>query len=167
MPAEPKVFCKIEVRFGSNGSRGVIAAERILRGSTLFRDGGVVVSSIEDVFPDLKYAVLIDDGIWLAPKDYDNMDATCFINHSCNSNVARIGGITYVAKRDIEIGDELTIDYATLTTDFEGWTLECECGQANCRKVITSKDYLDPHLAESLWIEWLPYVQRKILAARK
>ena len=119
VPAEPAIFCDVEVRELAPNYRSTFAKDDLPVGTVLFRDGGVVVSSIEDVLPELKYAVVVDEGVWLAPRDYDNMDATCFLNHHCESNVARIGASIYIAKKDIKAGDELTLDYAGLIVDFE------------------------------------------------
>ena len=112
------------------------------------------------------YVALIDDGLWLAPGDYEKLETIFYLNHSCTSNVARYGGLVYVAKKDIEVGSQLTIDYAPLISDFGDWSFDCLCGNTNCRKKITSKDWEDPEIAHQLWLEWLPYVQKKILAGR-
>lgn len=59
-----------------------------------------------------------------------------FINHSCAPNVyARIvrNHILYIAKRTIEPGEELLIDYR-FEKDME--TVPCSCGASNCRGTI-------------------------------
>lgn len=58
-------------------------------------------------------------------------------NHSCNANTKQ-EGLNMLAVRDIEIGEELTLDYA----DFLDHTMEpfqCRCGASNCRGTITGK----------------------------
>jgi uncharacterized protein len=59
-----------------------------------------------------------------------------YINHSCDPNlVARIvkGHILYVSRRDIQPGEELTVDY-----HFEKKVekIQCKCGASNCRGTI-------------------------------
>jgi hypothetical protein len=49
--------------------------------------------------------------------------------------VAR-GPLTVVARRPIAAGDEATIDYALLTVE-PTWSMECNCGSALCREVVT------------------------------
>ena len=49
------------------------------------------------------------------------------------------GQIVFVAMRDIEAGEELTHDWAT--TDDDDYQVECNCAAANCRKVLTGKDW--------------------------
>jgi SET domain-containing protein len=59
-----------------------------------------------------------------------------YVNHSCEPNlVSRIvrGHILYIALRDIEPGEELTIDYR-FDKDVERVT--CKCGSASCRGTI-------------------------------
>lgn len=63
-----------------------------------------------------------------------------FINHSCEPNVyAKIvhDHIIYVAKRWIEVGEELLIDYR-FGKDVE--TVNCKCGSAKCRGTINLLD---------------------------
>jgi SET domain-containing protein len=59
-----------------------------------------------------------------------------YVNHSCEPNlVSRIvrGHILYVALRDIQPGEELTIDYR-FDKDVE--KVVCRCGSVNCRGTI-------------------------------
>jgi SET domain-containing protein len=59
-----------------------------------------------------------------------------YINHSCDPNVvARImkGHILYMAKRDIQPGEELTVDYH-FARDVE--KVPCRCGSPKCRGTI-------------------------------
>lgn len=63
-----------------------------------------------------------------------------FLNHSCSPNVGVRGEITFVAMRDIKVGEELTIDYAMIENE-DYPEMKCNCGARNCRKVITGKDW--------------------------
>ncbi|MFL6414784.1 MAG: SET domain-containing protein [Bryobacteraceae bacterium] len=59
-----------------------------------------------------------------------------YVNHSCEPNlVSRIvrGHILYLALRDIQPGEELTIDYR-FDKDVE--KVVCRCGSENCRGTI-------------------------------
>jgi uncharacterized protein len=63
-----------------------------------------------------------------------------YINHSCEPNlISRIvkGHILYMSVRDIEAGEELTIDYRF---DKKVETVICKCGAENCRGTINLKD---------------------------
>ena len=59
-----------------------------------------------------------------------------FINHSCNPNAA-LKGKTLIALSNIEIGDEVTMDYSMTDAD-PYWMMRCSCGSSNCRGEIKS-----------------------------
>jgi D-alanine-D-alanine ligase-like ATP-grasp enzyme len=52
-------------------------------------------------------------------------------NHSCDPNTAFVG-LNVVARRDIWLGEELTVDYATFY-DGHMTPFDCSCGSPNCR----------------------------------
>jgi SET domain-containing protein len=54
-------------------------------------------------------------------------------NHSCDPNM----GKGLVALRDIEAGEELTIDYAQFSS--KDWLMKCNCGAKNCKGIVTGK----------------------------
>lgn len=59
-------------------------------------------------------------------------------NHSCNANTA-YAGLNVVALKNIETGEELTLDYANfLNGDAQGFN--CTCNSENCRGFITGKN---------------------------
>jgi SET domain-containing protein len=62
-----------------------------------------------------------------------------YINHCCDPNcyawICR-GHILYMAARDIQAGDELTIDYHF---EAEVEAVKCSCGAPNCRGTINLK----------------------------
>ncbi|HUF12981.1 MAG TPA: hypothetical protein VMN78_07780 [Longimicrobiales bacterium] len=47
--------------------------------------------------------------------------------------------------RDIESGEELTIDYAMIDGDASE-TMPCDCGAQSCRRVVTGDDWRRPEL---------------------
>ena len=62
-----------------------------------------------------------------------------FANHSCNPNagVVRSGRrLLLKSIRRIATGEEVTHDYATLLGADDVWRMHCNCGEANCRKVV-------------------------------
>lgn len=166
-PSNAHVFAAVEVRtIGAGVEKGVFAAEPIAADAVVAVDGGLVLDSIEDIPSDRRYAVLIGEGIYLAPPDYDNLDPVWYFNHSCRSNVARLGGLVYLAKTGIAVGEQLTLDYAPLVAGTPGWRMVCHCSSVSCRGAITGDDWKDPHLAGDLWREWLPSIQRQIIDRR-
>ena len=74
----------------------------------------------------------------------DNPENWRPINHSCDPNLW-LDGLDLVARRDIDEGESLSVDYAT----FCGPTMksfDCSCGAACCRGVIHGTDYQHPEL---------------------
>jgi ribosomal protein S18 acetylase RimI-like enzyme len=54
-------------------------------------------------------------------------------NHSCNPNLSG----NHVALRNIEPGEELTVDYAQFSDI--NWSMECHCGSKNCKGIVKGK----------------------------
>lgn len=163
VPGSSKLFYGTTVKQTSSGYQGLLTDEPILRGAVVARDGGNAVSGTTEVYPELRYVTSIDEGMWLAPKSFEFMEPIFYLNHSCEPNLERVGGLIYVAKQNILSGQELTVDYAPLVTGLRDWSLECGCGSTSCRKVITAEDWKFPELAKKLWLEWLPHIQKQIL----
>ncbi len=63
------------------------------------------------------------------------------VNHSCNPNCGirlnESGAHDFVAMHTIEIGDEVTFDYAMRNYNIEHFPQKCSCGASNCRGSIT------------------------------
>ena len=82
------------------------------------------------------------------------------INHSCDPNTW-LDGLNLVARRQIEPGEQITIDYGA----FRNETMEefaCTCGAANCRGVIRGNDYQQAFIGQ-----YEPYVAEYVLNKRK
>jgi SET domain-containing protein len=56
------------------------------------------------------------------------------VNHSCDPNVY-LKNYCYYAKRDVEVGEEITADYR-LESD-AGFMMKCNCGSKNCKGYIS------------------------------
>jgi len=71
-------------------------------------------------------------------------DGGRYVNHSCVPAMRGVGGDVQIAVRDLEVGDEVTCDYAECNIDAP---LECRCGAASCRGLIRGDDLLRHHAA--------------------
>jgi len=99
--------------------------------------------------------------LFIAPvTDEERELSMLYSNHSCNPNLGVRGEITFVAMRDIRVGEELTHDWAT--TDDDEYSVECECGAANCRKILTGKDWQKPELQKRYASYFSAYLADKI-----
>lgn len=71
-------------------------------------------------------------------------------NHSCNPNV-RLNVVgsraIYYSIKYIRKNTELVWDYSTTSTDnIDEWSMVCNCGSFNCRKIITGWESLPENI---------------------
>ncbi len=86
------------------------------------------------------------------------------INHSCDSNLWMNDEVTIAARRDIASGEELTLDYALMTSD-PTWRLDrlCRCDAEVCRGVVTGDDWRLPDVQERYAGHFAPFLNDRIL----
>jgi hypothetical protein len=153
---------KTEKRSSPIQGRGLFARDAISTGEIVAVKGGSVMDAA--TFERLRDEVLpaeiqIEDGLYIAPSSADEVEANILcLNHSCNPNVGVRGQITFVAMRDIAAGSELTIDYAMIDGD-PSERMECRCGAAECRKLITGDDWRLQELRERYKGYFSRYIQ--------
>ena len=84
------------------------------------------------------FAFQLDDEDFVIPQGIDR-----YTNHSCDPNTWWSDNRTFVARKDIQAGEEVTYDYSTadILLDFQ---MVCHCGSNECRKMVTNRDYLNP-----------------------
>lgn len=87
-----------------------------------------------------------DDPLQINDNQFVDLDReSLLINHSCNPNAGVYKTNKLYAIKDIERGEEITYDYSTTVGEsdaIEGqrWSMKCNCGAKNCRKII--RNYL-------------------------
>jgi NAD(P)-dependent dehydrogenase (short-subunit alcohol dehydrogenase family) len=111
------------------------------------------------------YYPLSDEYVLGPSKNVADEDQILFLQHSCEPNAGISGEVTQIARRDISIGEEITIDYATIDNDDYSYT--CSCGSSTCRGTITGKDWMKPdvQLLNKGW--FAKYLQEKIAHAEE
>jgi SET domain-containing protein len=150
-----------ELRQDTWGGRGLFATRKIPKGEIVVPDSfgdwsegeeeGWKVLHLSDLnnFPSekreliLTYSLCTDlEGHILTPLEKRYLiSAANFINHSCNGNLwIAEDSAALIARRDIEDGEELTLDYAVITYGFER-PFECRCNSANCRGKVRGDDW--------------------------
>lgn len=84
------------------------------------------------------------------------------LNHCCDPSLAWDGdGAGLVAFRDVAAGEELTIDYATCSTD-PAMLVRCHCETYRCRQMVTGDDWRIPEVQRRYAGHFAPQVQRRI-----
>ena len=160
---------KVEVRGSSVEGKGLFAKEKIEKGEIINVAEGTVWSSEDiekfskeqqDMCEYLCYEIYDDH--FLCPKDSNHISPDWHMNHSCNPNCGSVRDIfTIAAMRDIEQNEELTFDYAMTDADPK-WSMACNCGAANCRKIITGNDWKMQALQEKYAGYFQKNIQEKI-----
>ena len=158
---------KTVVRESPIQGRGLFAAAPIGSGEIVAVKGGHVFdgATLQRVRPELGPAeIQIDDDLYIGPlTGVEREGAMIFSNHSCDPNLRVRGQIVFVARRDVAAGEELTHDWA-MTDDDDG-RLECRCGAAACRGVVTGRDWRLPELQRRYSGYFSAYLERKIAEA--
>jgi hypothetical protein len=84
------------------------------------------------------------------------------LNHSCDPSLAWApDGPGLVAFRDVEPGEELTVDYATSSTD-PALVVRCHCETYRCRQLVTGDDWRIPQVQQRYAGHLAPAVQREV-----
>lgn len=141
---------------------GLFAIQDITKDEVVAVKAGHILTFVQvqklnfDNHPELQIA----DDLFVCPLTEDEKDSSMlYINHSCNPNVGMQGDITFVAMKNIKKGEELVMDYAMI--DNYDYSMNCNCGSENCRKIVTGKDFLLP-VVKSYEKYLSAYIQSKL-----
>jgi hypothetical protein len=155
---------KTEIRTSDTEGRGLFAKESIRKGEIVsVRGGHIITRQMERKIekPDGYWGYPIADKFVLAPLNTREVEEVMmFLNHSCEPNVGILGQIIFVAMRNIDSGEELTIDYAMFGANTE--PMRCKCRSSNCRGKITDSDWKIQKLQEKYRGYFSSYIQLKI-----
>ena len=158
---------RIEFRKSRISGDGMFAREPIKKGETVCIVGGMVMTDSEfaafQATHSLYNSIQIDDHLHLVedPEITQSLDGS--MNHSCDSSAWMEDEVTLVARRDIESGEEVTVDYALFTTQ-SNWMLDnrCHCGSPYCRRIITGDDWRRKEVQERYRNHFSPFINRRI-----
>jgi len=143
---------------------GSFALESIRAGESVAAFGGHIVTLAElHTFDHDRQSrsIQIDEDLYLISGE--TPEPGDMLNHSCEPSCGLVGAQLLVAMRDIEIGEELTFDYATCDcSDYDEF--ECLCAELTCRGVVTGSDWRRADLHEKYAGWFSPYITRKIAA---
>jgi hypothetical protein len=95
-----------------------------------------------------QYGYQISETSYDIPSREDvERDYSYFMNHSCDPSCWILTPCVWVAKRDIQPGEEIHYDYATTEGAFTR-ILDCACGAANCRGMVAAEDWKTPDIQD-------------------
>ena len=141
-----------------NGKTGVFISIDIPANSPIIEFTGDFFTKLE-LKHDMLEVLQVGENYYMGPSG----DLDDYIAHSCNPNcyIKVLGNraILY-SLYVIKAGSEITFDYSTSSTDDPktGWSMKCNCGDPNCRKIISGFSSLTPELQQE-------YKDKKIAAS--
>jgi hypothetical protein len=147
---------------------GLIATSPIAEGEVVMRIAGRLVTSAE--LDDLIAATSADPTLPYVDTFTIDEDAHLvlppgtpahFGNHSCEPNLWWVGSYSFAACRPIAVGEDATLDYATIS-GADGFVMDCTCGAPACRGVVTSDDWRLPELQRRYAGHWVPALAARI-----
>lgn len=157
------ISAKVDIRNSPIEGKGLFANTNIQRGEKIVVWGGNYTDAIgaESMAKKGKLVIRWDDDLYSYEDRGD--DDGYFINHSCDSNLWMADAYTLIASRDIESGEEMTLDYALFEADenyMSKW--ECKCGSPLCRGRITGNDWKKPDLQNRYKEHFSPLLNKRI-----
>ncbi|CAF3614723.1 unnamed protein product [Rotaria socialis] len=153
-------ICDLSKKYGFQ-QRGIVALEPISRSEKIYECDPTTCSyypeddprfkftreqllQIMESYPEVSefirnYSLMIDDDVFEAPRHLLTQEITdecALFNHSCEPNCDFDGSNdswTLKARRDIHVGEELTIHYGIFETERSLMAgVQCRCGATSC-----------------------------------
>lgn len=147
----------LSVKKSKNG-RGVFAKRDFKSGEVVLELKGELITCYEDDDLDNRTrsnTIRYSNEMFLSPKG----ELGELVNHSCNPNskiVKKSKKLFLVAIKPILKNEEVLFDYSTIIASDDIWTMRCNCGSKNCRKVVKSFNKLPKKLQST-------YIKEKIV----
>jgi uncharacterized protein len=162
IPLKSYISPKVEIHKSMIHGSGMFAKRKIRKGEIVFIKGGYILTGKELFSSEKIYSYLpIDDDFFIGSRNKQEEDGIkLFLNHSCEPNCGLRGEITFVAMVDIQIGQELTCDYAMI--DDDDYKFTCNCGGACCRKIVTGSDWKIVEIQNRYYNYFARYLIEKI-----
>lgn len=174
---EPPADIWCDPRVATAASRiageGLFATGRIAAGEVVIRLGGRLMSTEQleawiaqnDADPDGVYVdsiTIYEDAHLVLPPG----TVAHFGNHSCDPSTWLSGPYELTARRDLRVGDELTLDYGTIS-GAPGFWMACTCGSGLCRGETSSNDWRLSDLQQRYAGHWPPALDERITALHR
>ncbi len=134
----------------SRNGKGVFTGKNLKKGGLVSIIKGTLITCNEDDDLDEQIrsnTIRFNQDKFLNPKG----GVGELFNHSCkpNSKIVKASNRMFiVAIEDLPKNCEVVFDYSTVLADDDIWTMECNCGEKNCRKIIRKFSSLPKQLKE-------------------
>lgn len=147
----------VEVQSSGNLGRGVFALRD-------FKQGDIVIEGIVDkVIEKRGEHTFTIHGVHVVLEG-----AACLVNHSCDPNCIHVfnqrGTFDYVARRNINAGEQITHDTSAYEYEVAHFSQKCLCGSVNCRGEVKGWKDLTATERESIREYTIPFLQHIVTA---
>lgn len=128
----------LEVRTSKLNGKGIFTKRQFRNKEIIFKVEGKIFTK-EEIY---KTSGKFTDNTFRFAKDFfisPEGELGDFLNHSCdpNSGVIKIqDGLFVVAIKDIDVNEEILMDYSTILTNDDTYELDCNCGSKECRSKV-------------------------------
>ena len=153
---------KAQMRVTPGKGSGSFATSKISKCEIVASFGGNVINQREltNYSPDrVSRSLQLNSDTYLLSGDVP--EAGDMINHSCEPNCGMAGTSSVQALRDIEIGEELSFDYA-MSDSSQYDEFNCACGKDKCREKITGRDWQKKDLQDKYSNYFSAYIEKSI-----
>jgi len=126
---------------------GVFTDQKIAKGEKVMEFGGELISRKQAFSGNYRGRSIwiVDKNLFLAlPKTDTQISLDENLNHSCDANTWLENEVTLIARREIEPGEEITLDQGTWNFEDSAYTDDkesCSCGADICRHILTENDW--------------------------
>lgn len=145
---------RVEVRKSKIHGKGLFVKNRLSKGDFVAYIKGNISTVKKQLLYTKEEALMNSDWVGISMTYWIDPDLPFkYLNHSCDPSCGIKGKRSLYALRDLNIGDEITIDYSTI----EGnpyWKMDCNCGSSKCRRIIKSIS----DLPEELFKKYYPFI---------
>ncbi len=153
----------IQIQISAVAGKGIFAIKPLNKGGVIVTWGGEYVNKelADKALAEGRLVMQWDTDLYSIEDRGD--DDGYFINHSCNPNCWMDGPYNLISMRDIDVGEELTADYALWEArpDYiSKW--KCKCGSAICRERVTGKDWMNKTLQNKYEGHFTPLINKLI-----
>ncbi len=153
---------KVDIKDSPIGGKGIFANSNIKRGEKIIVWGGNYTDAVGAQKAKEKGMLVFQWDDDLYSYEDRGKDDGYYINHSCNPNLWMTDAYTLTAMRDINAGEEITIDYALFEEDDYISKWKCNCGSSLCRGRVTGEDWKSIVLQKRYKGHFSPLLNKRI-----